>query len=510
MTTAGVDDDGLHLAVEDDVVLDVAFDGRRVWSFSSGEHPVAADGLRHVSWPVPLRRRLVGRTTLSVLEHSTGREILAVDRSFGGSDKPIRLVDAAGNPLAITKWGRLNRPFAHVDRAVLEGYLDQVEEVLSVLRDDCGLPAFLCYGSLLGAMRTGKFIGHDVDVDLGYLSAYHHPADVIREGFRVERVLRKQGYKVLWQNGGFLALFLPQIDGTSRNLDVFACFAVNGRLYQAHDVDTEGDESVFVPLGECQFEGRTMPVPARPEVLLEAAYGKDWRIPNPAFTFSKARRTRRRIYGWLGERRQRNDWNKLHSKSPAGGEASAFARWVVDREEAVGQVVDVGCGTGRDAVFFAAAGWRVLGLDFSRAALKKAATAAGRQQADADFRMCDLYSLRQSLVVGAQIARAPGPRLVYARRLFDDLRADGRDAFWRLAAMALRNGGRCYVEFAVSAKQAETAGKTQSVAGLKPNQVVREARAHGATVVHRELVSGPRPSGGGRSGVCRLGLEWSR
>ncbi len=493
MTTDGVDDVGLHLAVEDDVVLDVVFDGRRVWSFSTGDHPAAADGLRHISWPEPLRRKLVGRTTLSVQEHSTGREIITVERSFRGRRKPIRLVDGAGNPLVVTKWGRLNRPFAHLNPEVVEAYLDQAEDVLSVLRDECGLPAFLSYGTLLGAVRAGKLIGHDVDIDLGYLSAYHHPVDVIREGFRVQRALQDKGWRVLWQNGGFFAVFLPQMDGIERNLDVFACCTVGDRIYQVHDVGTEGDESVIVPLGEARLEGRTMPVPARPEVLLESAYGTDWRIPNPAFTFSTARATRRRINGWFGGRRQRNNWNKVHTRSRAGVQSSAFARWVIDRETPA-QLIDVGCGTGRDAVGFAEAGWRVLGLEFSDAALKKAAAVVAGRELDVAFRFCDLYSMRQSLVVAAQLARADGPRVVYARRLFDDLRADGRDTFWRLASMSLRGGGRCYVEFDVSATQ--------------PEEIVGEACRHGAHVVHRELGDTVTTSSNDESATGRLVLEW--
>ena len=43
------------------------------------------------------------------------------------------------------------------------------------------MPAYLCYGALLGAMRDGHVIGHDCDTDLCYLSAHREPVDVIAD-----------------------------------------------------------------------------------------------------------------------------------------------------------------------------------------------------------------------------------------------------------------------------------------------------------------------------------------
>ena len=62
-----------------------------------------------------------------------------------------------------------------------------------MLRDKAGVPAFICYGTLLGAVRNGKLIGHDNDIDIAYVSEHPHPVDVVREGYRVERVLRDDG-----------------------------------------------------------------------------------------------------------------------------------------------------------------------------------------------------------------------------------------------------------------------------------------------------------------------------
>ena len=71
-----------------------------------------------------------------------------------------------------------------------------------------------------------------------------------------------------------------------------------------------------------RFAGRTLPAPARPEKLLEATYGPNWKVPDPAFHFATPRTTYRRLNGWFrGTRVNRNEWDgrysRLREKLPA-------------------------------------------------------------------------------------------------------------------------------------------------------------------------------------------------
>ena len=75
-----------------------------------------------------------------------------------------------------------------------EPLLDSTEQVLAALHE-AGVDAFPAYGTLLGAIREQNFIGHDNDVDLGYVSRHTHPLDVIRESFRLQRILRERGLR---------------------------------------------------------------------------------------------------------------------------------------------------------------------------------------------------------------------------------------------------------------------------------------------------------------------------
>ena len=81
----------------------------------------------------------------------------------------------------------------------------------------------------------------------------------------------------------------------TRGLDVFGGFLDGGRLHLMGEIGTEFERDWIYPLGTAELAGRTMPVPARPERLLEAMYGPGWRTPDPAFKFTTPDRTIRRL-----------------------------------------------------------------------------------------------------------------------------------------------------------------------------------------------------------------------
>lgn len=507
-----VDEDGFSFRAEDGEVLDVLFDDRRVWSLATDDFPRGRGALRRASWPEPIKRQLDGLATVELRTHVGGDTLAVADVRFGSGSARVDIVDAAGRPVALTKWGRLNRTFATSDRAAVEGYLDQVEEVLAVLRDDAGRPAFLAFGSLLGAVREGKLIGHDVDVDLGYLSAFDHPAEVILEGFRVERALRARGYDPIRENGGFLALFLPQSDGTRRNLDIFTAFCFEEKLFQVHDIAVEGSRADVLPLSTVRFEGRELPAPARPEVFLQGAYGPGWRVPNPAFEFETPRRDKRRIGGWFGGLRERRDFWGRHYSAHADRiprTPSPFARWVADQEPP-GALVDVGCGNGRDTRYFAELGHRVTGLDLVPNASRRTLRGMEKDQRP-EVRPLNLESLRQALAAGAHASFSPEPVTVYGRFLLHALSDTSRQHFWRYTSMALRSGGRCYLEFRTEEDSSRRKAFAEPVRQyLDPDRVVAEATAARVRVLHVEQGLGLSPFEDEDPHLCRMILEWNR
>ena len=507
------DNDGVRARLPVAKPLDVTFDGRRVWSTIVNPDDVGAEGMALLTWPEPLRKYLDGRATVDVRDHDTGEVLARADIRMGSGEHPIDLTDSRGRALAMHKWGKLGQAFDDLPADAREVYLDQVMSVLRVLNGQCDVEAFISFGTLLGAVRDGRLIGHDVDVDLGYYSEHSSPVDVIRQSFAVERALRERtGWRTSRANGGFIQLFPPQPDGTTRNIDVFSCFTTDaGRLYQVNDIVTVGTRADVVPVQDIELEGRLFPAPARPEIFLEAAYGPSWRVPDPTFRY-KASLSRRRVRMWMGGLREDKDrWSRFYNahrqEIPRG--PSSFARWV-NQQSAADLVVDVGCGTGRDTLFYARRGRTAVGLDVVPGAYRAGQRKAARTGLSASFRPINLSSLRDTLRTGADLAAAQATTDVVARFLVHNLTPDDRDNFWRLCSMLLDDGGRAYLEFRVPRdRRLPKHWPSRGRRYLSPKAAVDEAARHGAVEVSRVVGRGLAPFKDEDPWVCRLVLEWS-
>jgi len=505
------DDDGLWAAVPPGEPLDVLLEGRRV--FSVVAVPPAGGTEPLLPWPDALRKYLNGRADVEVRSYATGKTLARGEIMMGSGKGSISLIDEHGRPVAIHKWGKLNQTFDDIDDGARRAYLDQVEQVLAILADDCEVPAFISFGTLLGAVRNGRLIGHDVDVDLGYLSRHETPVDAIRESFTIERALRtRTGWRITRANGGFLQLFPQQVDGSIRNIDVFTCFGTAaGRLYQVNDIGTVGDRSAIEPLRQIELEGRMMPAPARPEVLLEAAYGPTWRVPDPTFTY-QANPTRQRIRMWVGGLREDRDrWSRFYREhlDEIPTEPSPFGGWVAE-QLAEERVVDVGCGNGRDVMAFARAGRPAMGLDVVPGAFKIQRRRARRTQMPATFRSFNLASLRDTLSVGADLADVHDRPVVMARLLLHGLDAPTRDNFWRLCRMLLHKGGRCFVEFRVPEDRQlpKHFAWEKGRRSISSEIVTAEAARYGGVVAQQLVGAGFAPFHDEDPMLCRLVIEW--
>ena len=53
---------------------------------------------------------------------------------------------------------------------VIYTQLLSMNELIKFFREECGVYAYICYGTLLGAVRNNDVIPHDNDYDIAYLS----------------------------------------------------------------------------------------------------------------------------------------------------------------------------------------------------------------------------------------------------------------------------------------------------------------------------------------------------
>jgi hypothetical protein len=516
-----VDDRGIWFRSGADDVVDVCFDGRRVWSFWLQRDSEADAGGRLARWPSALVRFLDGSTRLSLVAHVSGVTLYDEEVGLGAGEGRIAVVSPEGKPLGLDKSNRLSQTFDTRSPEQVAPLLDSIEQVLAALRD-AGVEAFLAYGTLLGAVRQGALIGHDSDADLGYVSRHSHPVDVMRESFRIQRHLGELGYTTYRYSGIAFKVEVIEADGFRRGLDVFGGFIAEPvgdqppMLYLMGEIGAPYDLGWIYPLATATLEGRTFPVPGRPEKLLEATYGPRWRVPDPAYKFFTARPTVLRLNGWFrGIRVLRGEWERKHSSNrdkPLRSRPSSLARFVVEREGVPGQVVDLGAGRGTDALWFARQGAASTALDFVPRGAERALQVATDERLDLAVREVNLLSLRSTFAEGTRLAHIRGPRAVIARHLVDSTVPAGRQGAWRLCEMALREGGSLYLQFWAGEHRRRAEG--QLVAAVPTDVVVAELEERGAVIVHREEMPVTNPRGGAghpeRRTVARLVAQWQR
>ena len=508
-----------------DVVVDVRFDGRRVWSFwvirdgvSTGSTSEGQAG-HLVRWPASLRAHLDGVTRLVVAEHLSGDVLLDGDVSFGTSTSRIEVVDHTGAPLAVDAVGHLTPTFENRDAAQVAPLLDSIEQLLGVLHE-LGVEAFPAYGTLLGAVRGGALIGHDSDADLGYVSRFPTPVDVIRESFQLERQLTRRGYRVHRYSAAAFRVDVVEPDGFVRGLDVFGGFLEGGNLILLGEIHTPfARESVF-PLGTTTLEGRTLPAPARPEDLLAATYGPGWRVPDPAFVFEKPDSTYRRLNSWFrGTGVNRREWDSMYSKAALKAPRStpsALAEHVREDAPDAALVVDVGCGRGSDLAWLAGQGRRGLGLDFAPEGYARVAGQASEKGWPVEFREFNLLEWRHVATTAALLAHREEAPVLMARHLVDAVPAEARRALWQLGSVALRRGGRLYVDFLTRTAAEDKWARDTLLNPRDADDVVAEIRGSGGRIVRRETLTGPAmrlqvrhdPALEFRA-ACRLVVEWA-
>jgi len=382
-----------------------------------------------------------------------------------------------GYDLAADKWGRLSRTF---DTASGFGDLliGEVDALLRDVTDVLGVPSFIAYGTLLGAVREGTFIGHDTDADISYLSRHDHPADIARESFTLQRGLVDRGWRIHRSATTFLQVWRTQgLHGDKLMVDIFTSYFL-GDMF-ALDCWVRGPlkRADFEPLTEVTLAGRSMPAPARPERLLEATYGPRWRVPDPAFRFTTPRSTTSRVHGYFG---RPVVYNALALKEeqilPEPNQpiaATGFAVWTNQVLPSRSRIVSIREGVGSDPIWLATQGHRVLGLDVlvkSRYFDNNRPDLADRL----DLERLSLNDLRQCLTRATRLANEGHVATLAVCRLLETLQGRRRENFWLFSQILLSGGGTMLLE----------TGPERS-----PEEVETELCGHGAAVEARELVA---------------------
>jgi hypothetical protein len=330
------------------------------------------------------------------------------------------------------------------------GVLALYEQVRAVVHARFGYDAFICYGTLLGAVRDNGFIGHDLDFDAAYVSDQTDPAVAARELRDIGLALVESG---LWVRCRYTALHIYLSEDSDTRIDLFHLFFdAAGEL--AFPFGVAGTTTVrrddWAEPKEIDFAGGRVAVPNDPEAMAEHIYGASWRTPKPGFSWTLDR-TNRASKGILpGEYLEDVYWANFYAHTePIAG--SPFCAAVLDRTDLPQVVIDLGCGDGRDSVAFGVAGRSVLGIDRSDMAVQHAGrAAAGHGVSDrVRFVACDVSdpSALRTVLADELAGRSAEPVLYYARFFLHSIPEDVQDALLTLLAELARPGDAFAAEF---------------------------------------------------------------
>ncbi len=435
----------------------LSFMGRRVWTFRTDRGAWHADtGVLCVEWPTSLVPYLTGFATVSVdvCQSSFSQPIASLESvvHFDGSVRPLELqAPGSGSPLVVNKWERLAMSFEDRSPEFVNRVLDSAEDLSRIVKETMGLELFVTGGTLLGPVREGQIMPHDDDADLAYLSVHDNPTDVVLESFAMERILRQNGFDLVRHSSGHLQIMFPGRSLTDEYyVDIFSYFVCNGWFYGTFHAREPADLVTIFPLSTVSVNGRPLPAPANTEQMLAAIYGSNWWTPDPAFKFVTPEPAQRRFYWWLNHFDAfREDWEDFHRSVIAAdvtADHSTFAQWVADRIDPGSSIVDMGCGLGADARYFADLGHEVLATDYSRPAIEFSRAQSRDRASRPRYRVASQYSYRQMAEVAKETRQLSGAVNVFATYLLDGLHYLGRDVTLLTTKHILSRGGRAYFQ----------------------------------------------------------------
>jgi len=153
--------------------------------------------------------------------------------------------------------------------------LDLLDYLVPVLEEN-QIPYWLCWGTLLGAVRNGKMIAWDYDIDLGIFHKDFDKIDGLKEKFRCE------GYDLAYdRNAQYVRKirFFSKEYGFDFHIDLDP-FEISGDYaFVTCEYAKKCALTDLKELNQVEFEGKMYPCPKNPEQFLTRLLDEEWRTP---------------------------------------------------------------------------------------------------------------------------------------------------------------------------------------------------------------------------------------
>lgn len=328
-----------------------------------------------------------------------------------GKDSRVgKLLEYISKGRVFNKYGRLRLSMRSDD-----GYQGWCIETYYLLRDEIkqaiACDSFAIYGTMLGAVREGDFIGHDNDFDMVYVSKHSDPDAVKAEFVSLCRHLIEAGY---WLKPKKTHTWIRRRE-TKQKMDIFfGWFDDEERFhlsygYHGKPVSREG----FDQRTPYMLAGRRLLLPVASPAILEQTFGNGWKSPDPGFKHQSPSRRINKAYFIDSASLSELYWKQFYRDNNVT-DGSPFAKFVAGRLPPKCTIIEIGCGTGRDAIFFAEHGHAVFGADRAKEGVERASAAAGERKLQACFQVVDA-SNRQEIEAFVSSVPLSGQVVLYMR-----------------------------------------------------------------------------------------------
>lgn len=343
-----------------------------------------------------------------------------------------------------TQWGSVARGFGSFSEAELEKFAERISSFCKKITLDTGIPIFLSYGGLLGAVRNGKLIKHDFDIDVIFCS---EDGKVPETCYQLTTYLTSYNAKLeIETNGQFKATV--QIDNESVKFEFFAGWTSGGKFYQYFAIPGTISADKIFPLSEIMLEGASFPAPRDPVAVVEKIYGSNWVTPDPSFKYDLSSDDWA-PFKFLFLSNMKKFWEGYYATPEKqrvfASQPSAFA---IEMESVLGAksvIADFGCGNGRDSIHFAKRGHEVFSVDYSSSAIEYVQRVAEDEGVQLRSETLNVQSIGQ-VVLFAEKHRSTFDA-VYARfftHAIDDIALKN---FFMVANEILRPNAQLHIEF---------------------------------------------------------------
>jgi ubiquinone/menaquinone biosynthesis C-methylase UbiE len=368
--------------------------------------------------------------------------------------------------------------------------------VRGLVQEEFGYDVFFIYGTLLGAIREGGHIGHDVDMDVAFVSKHSRGPDAATELQQIGLKMVERGLDVRCMAS---ALHISEPSDHDTKIDLFHTFFDESGLLSfpfGYAGTTEVKREDWQGTKEIDFPGGRGLVPVNAEQVVSLLYGSDWRSPKPGFNWNLDRRGAAKGGLVSAQEREKVYWANFYAHMEYT-EGSTFFEFVNAQPDMPQHVLDIGCGDGRDSCAFGAAGRTVLGMDRSAVAIDHAGNHAEKNNvADhVDFEVCDVSDAESLAKAFTSRIPADDPVMFYLRFFLHSIPADVQETLLESIREHARPGDVFAAEFRTDKDEETTKvhGKHYRRFQNAAEFSKRLVDGYGFTVVHEEEGTGLSP-----------------